>query len=67
MYDIDRIKAFLSATNLHVVEGELFGMSRGDVAKLLLAYGVGLHLNAHGRAETVNALRKQANTLDVDD
>lgn len=67
MDNIDTIKAFLSATHLHSLEGDLAGMKRAEVAMLMLSYSVGLYLETLGRDATIEALRRQASTLEGSD
>lgn len=67
MMDLTKLQAFVEATGLHAAEGVEFGMHAGDVAKIILAVGVALHVQAHGTPATIEALRKQADNLDEPD
>lgn len=67
MDDIDKIKTFIEATKLHTQDGIDFGMNAGEVAKLMIAFGVGLHMQEYGLPATVKTLRAQADKLESKD
>jgi hypothetical protein len=64
MIDGDKIKTLLDATHQNAIEGLHSGMSDGDVATVILAYGVGLHMRTRGIPATIHALHKQADKLE---
>lgn len=66
MSAIEKGLAFIETTTLHALEGEQFGMTREEVAVLMLSFSVGLYCTVAGRAATVNVLRGQADVLERD-
>jgi len=51
-------EAFIDATKLHCAEGEIFGMSREEVARSLLMQAVWMHIDVLGHEQTISTLER---------
>ena len=58
MTDANKISSFREATTLHASEGELFGITREQVAKTLLSQAIWMHIDVHGHDATIATLQR---------
>ncbi len=67
MMSKEKVLAFIETTFLHTLEGEEFGLSRGEIAGLMLVWSVGVYGTVAGKSATVKTLRTMADTIEAED
>ena len=58
MSDVDRRKTFHTATKVHAKDGEVFGMTREEVARSMLGQSIFLHTDTFGHDKTIASLER---------
>lgn len=58
MTDFDKRKAFITTTELHAAEGEMFGLTREQIAKTMLGQAVWMYIDTLGHDATIAALER---------